>query len=106
MKCPNCGAELQTDQVKDIRFCPYCGKEMQITEEVPTTIAGAIHGLGKRYLNQQAEKELYEREHADEIAKQKKEKTKQDIKSTALWALLMLAIPFVIYILGKLAGFK
>lgn len=45
MKCTNCGAELQIDGEKRLKFCPYCGNEVK--DEDPTTWAGAVHSIAQ-----------------------------------------------------------
>lgn len=52
MKCPNCGAELQTNPDQEIRFCQYCGHKIEIVDEDPETMAGSVYRLGKQYLKQ------------------------------------------------------
>ena len=55
MNCPHCGAALEIDQLRQVRFCPYCGAEIEIKEETPDTLAGAIHGIAKTFFNQTAD---------------------------------------------------
>ena len=31
MKCEHCGATLEVDQLKQVRFCPYCGAETNVS---------------------------------------------------------------------------
>ena len=82
MKCENCGASLEVDQLKQVRFCPYCGAQIEIKEEVPETMAGALHGIAKSYFNQAADKIRYNREHASEIAEQKRKEKDEEAKRT------------------------
>ena len=72
MNCEHCGAALAIDQLRQVRFCPYCGAEIEIKEETPETMAGTIHGIAKTFFNQTADKIRYNREHAAEIAEQKR----------------------------------
>ena len=82
MKCEHCGAALEIDQLKQVRFCPYCGAEIEIKEETPETMAGAIHGIAKTFFNQTADKIRYNREHAAEIAEQKRKEKEEEAKNT------------------------
>ena len=82
MKCEHCGAALEVDQLKQVRFCPYCGAEIEIKEETPETMAGAIHGIAKTFFFQTADKIRYNREHAAEIAEQKRKEKEEEAKNT------------------------
>ena len=90
MKCENCGATLETDLLKQVKFCPYCGAEIEKEEETPTTMAGAVHGIAKFFFSQNADKIRYEREHAAEIAEQKRqEKQEEDKRSRKMMVFMM-----------------
>ena len=89
-KCANCGASLEIDQLKQVKFCPYCGAEMEMEEETPTTMAGAVHGIAKTYFNQTADKIKYNREHASEIAAAKREEKREEAKESRKMFLYMM----------------
>ena len=72
MKCANCGADLKIDQSRMLKYCPYCGKEVVMEEQVPETMTGVIGSLGRTLLSQRADQKRYEREHAREIAEEKR----------------------------------
>ena len=76
-KCANCGASLEIDQLRQVKFCPYCGAEVEIEEKTPDTMAGTVHDIAKTFFNQNADKIRYNREHAAEIAEEKR-KTKAE----------------------------
>ena len=76
MKCENCGATLQIDELKQVKFCPYCGAEIEIEQEAPTTMAGAVHEIARSFFRQSADNIRYKREHAAEIAEQRREERK------------------------------
>ena len=82
MNCPHCGAALKVDQLKQVRFCPYCGAEIEIEEKTPETMAGVVHGIAKSFFNQTADKIRYNREHASEIAEQKRKEKEEEAKRT------------------------
>ncbi len=82
MNCPHCGAALVIDQLKQVKYCPYCGAEIEIKEETPETVAGAIHGIAKTFFNQTADKIRYNRDHAAEIAEQKRREKDEEAKRT------------------------
>ena len=90
MNCPHCGAALEIDQLRQVRFCPYCGAEIEIKEETPETMAGAIHGIAKSFFNQTADKIRYNREHAAEIAEQKRKDKDAEAKRTGKMMLYMM----------------
>lgn len=102
MKCANCGAELQNGD--DVKFCPYCGNKVEIKEETPVTMAGAIHGIAKTYMKQQAEKERYEREHAAEIEERERQKRKEKERKQWLSLLGIALVPLIFWLVGKLIG--
>ena len=81
MKCSNCGADLKFDDSRMLKFCPYCGQEAEIQEQVPETMAGVIGSFGKTLLSQRAEQKRYEREHAREIAEEKRKTALEEKKS-------------------------
>ena len=80
MNCEQCGATLKIDQLKQVKYCPYCGAEVDIPEETPDTMAGTIHGIAKTFFNQTADKIRYNREHASEIAEQKRKDKEEEGK--------------------------
>ena len=108
MKCEHCGATLEVDQLKQVRFCPYCGAEIEIKEETPETMAGAIHGIAKTLFSQTADKIRYNREHAAEIAEQKRKDRAEEARNTRKMMLYMmggLAVIMTIMIVAmKLTG--
>ena len=100
MKCEHCGAALEIDQLKQVRFCPYCGAEIEIKEEAPETMAGAIHGIAKAFFNQTTDKIRYNREHAAEIAEQKrKEKAEEARHARKMMMCMMGALAVVMVIM-------
>ena len=75
IKCPNCGAPMEVIEDKEYQFCQFCGTKI-ITNpgSQPSTIAGAIYGLGKEWMKrkkemeqeeerQRKEQEEYDRQH-------------------------------------------
>ena len=108
MNCEHCGAALEIDQLKQVRFCPYCGAEIEIREETPETMAGAIHGIAKAFFSMNADKIRYNREHAAEIAEQKRKDRAEEARNTRKMMLYMmggLAVIMTIMIVAmKLTG--
>ena len=108
MKCEHCGATLKVDQLKQVRFCPYCGAEVEIEEKTPETMAGTIHGIAKALFSMTADKRRYNREHAAEIAEQKRKDRAEEAKNTRKMLLYMmggLAVILTIMIVAmKLTG--
>ena len=108
MKCEHCGATLEVDQLKQVRYCPYCGAEIEIKEETPETMAGAIHGMAKTLFGQKADKIRYNREHAAEIAEQKRKDRAEEARNSRKMLLYMmggLAVIMTIMIVAmKLTG--
>ena len=89
--CVNCGAALEIDQLRQIKHCPYCGAEVEIKDETPDTMAGTIHGIAKTFFNQTADKIRYNREHAVEIAEQRrKDKAEEARQSRKMMMYMML----------------
>ena len=77
MKCPNCGAEGNG------KFCQHCGSKMpEKPAEVPTTIAGAVHGIVTSVVGEVGKQLEYQRDHADEIAERKRKEEEQKTKET------------------------
>ena len=72
LKCDNCGAPLEVDQLEQIKFCPYCGAKVEIKTEEPTNMTGVVHDIAKSFFIQSAEKRRYQQEHAAEIAEEKR----------------------------------
>ena len=108
MNCEHCGAALEIDQLKQVRFCPYCGAEIEIREETPETMAGAIHGIAKAFFSMNADKIRYNREHAAEIAEQKRKDKEEEGRRTRKMLMCMmggLAVIMIILIVAmKLTG--
>ena len=109
MTCEHCGAALKVDQLKQVKFCPYCGAEVVLPDETPETMAGTIHGIAKSFFNQAADKIRYNREHATEIAEQKrKEKDEEAQRSRKTMMYMMGGMGVVMALLAivlKLTGF-
>lgn len=90
MKCSNCGADLKIDHSRMLKYCPYCGQEVDMEEQVPETVTGLIGILGKTLLSQRAEQKRYEREHAHEIAEEKRKTAQAEKKNmTRMFAAMM-----------------
>ena len=108
MKCEHCGATLEVDQLRQVRYCPYCGAEVEIKEETPETMTGTIHGIAKTFFNQTADKIRYNREHAAEIAEQKRKDKEEEGRRTRKMLMCMmggLAVIMIILIVAmKLTG--
>ena len=108
MNCEHCGAALEIDQLRQVRFCPYCGAEIEIKEETPETMAGAIHGIAKTFFNQTADKIRYNREHAAEIAEQKRKDKEEEGRRARKMMMCMMgglgAVTAVMVVVMKLTG--
>lgn len=108
MKCEHCGAALEVDQLRQVRFCPYCGAEIEIKEEEPATMAGTIHGIAKSFFTQQADRIRYNREHAAEIAEQKRrEKDEEARRSMKIMGYMMgglMAMAVVMMVVMRITG--
>ena len=108
MKCEHCGATLEVDQLRQVRFCPYCGAEVEIKEETPETMAGTIHGIAKTFFNQTADKIRYNREHAAEIAEQKRKDKAEEAKHSRKMMMYMMggmtAVMTIMVVVMKLTG--
>ncbi len=108
MNCEHCGAALAIDQLRQVRFCPYCGAEIEIKEETPETMAGTIHGIAKTFFNQTADKIRYNREHAAEIAEQKRKEKDEEARRSRKMMLYMMgglgAVSAVMVIVMRLTG--
>ena len=109
MNCEQCGATLKIDQLKQVKYCPYCGAEVDIPEETPDTMAGAIHGIAKTFFNQTADKIRYNREHASEIAEQKRKEKEEEGKRSRKMMLYMMGgmsvVMAIMVVVMKLTGF-
>ncbi|MBR2822380.1 MAG: hypothetical protein IKE24_01625 [Clostridia bacterium] len=81
MKCSNCGANLKVDDSRMLKYCPYCGQEVEMEEHALDTMTGIIGTFGKSLLSQRAEQKRYEREHAHEIAQEKRKTALAEKKS-------------------------
>ena len=110
MKCENCGATLQIDQLKQVKFCPYCGAEIEIEEETPTTMAGAIHGIAKSFFSQKADTIRYNREHRAEIAEEKRKEKQEEAKQSRKMMVYMmgglLVMMTIALLIGKAVGWN
>ena len=108
MKCEHCGATLEVDQLKQVRFCPYCGAEIEIKEETPETMAGAIHGIAKTFFSQTADKIRYNREHAAEIAEQKRKDKEEEARRSRKMMMCMMgslaAVTAIMVVVMRLTG--
>ena len=108
MKCEHCGAALEIDQLKQVRYCPYCGAEIEIKEETPETMAGAIHGIAKSFFNQTADKIRYNREHAVEIAEQKRKEKAEEARHARKMMMCMMgaltAVMVVMVVVMRVTG--
>ena len=82
LKCSNCGADLKIDDSRMLKYCPYCGREVEMDEQVPDTVMGVMRSFGKSLLSQRAEQKRYEREHASEIAEEKRKTTAPGAKNS------------------------
>ena len=109
MNCEHCGAALQVDQRKQVKFCPYCGAEIEIKEETPTTFAGAISGIAKGFFNQTADKIRYNREHASEIAELKRKEKEEEARRSRKMMMYMMggmgAVVTIMAVVMKITGF-
>ena len=109
MNCEHCGAALKVDQLKQVKFCPYCGAEIEIPDETPETMAGAIHGIAKSFFNQTADKIRYNREHAAEIAEQKRKDKAEEARNSRKMMVTMMSIMGVVVtvmaVVLKVTGF-
>ena len=80
----------------------------EIKEETPETMAGAIHGIAKTLFSQTADKIRYNREHAAEIAEQKRKDRAEEARNSRKMLLYMmggLAVIMTIMIVAmKLTG--
>lgn len=103
-KCANCGASLEIDQLRQVKFCPYCGAEIEIEEETPTTMAGAVHGIAKSFFNQTADKIRYNREHAAEIAEEKRETKREEARQSRKMMMCMMGIMGVVAAVLMIVG--
>lgn len=96
MKCTNCGAELQNG--KDMKFCPYCGHQVEIAQQMPETIPGAIYGVAKGVIDEVGKHLDYQRTHADEIEERKKKRERETLKQG-----FIILLVFVLLIGGIIA---
>ncbi len=108
MNCEHCGAALEIDQLRQVRFCPYCGAEIEIKEETPETMAGAIHGIAKTFFSQTADKIRYNREHASEIAEQKRKDREEEGRRARKMMMCMMGglsvVMVIMVVVMKLTG--
>ena len=108
MKCEHCGATLEVDQLKQVKFCPYCGAEVEIKEEEPKTFVGVIHGIAKTFFNQTADKIRYNRQHASEIAEQKRKDKELEARNSRKMMMYMMCgmgvIAVILFIVMKFTG--
>ena len=84
MKCSNCGANLEMDHSRMLKFCPYCGQQVELHEEAPQNVTALFSDIAKSLLSQRAEQKRFDRDHAAEISEQKRrdkaEEQKRDMK--------------------------
>ncbi len=108
MNCEHCGAALEIDQLRQVRYCPYCGAEIEIKEETPDTMAGTIHGIARAFFNQNADKIRYNREHAAEIAEQKRKEKDEEARRSRKMMVYMMGglgvVTAVMVVVMKLTG--
>ena len=91
MKCTNCGAELETGD--NAKFCPYCGCKVEVEQKIPETVPGAIYGVAKGVIDEVGKHLDYQRTHAEELEKRKKERERENLKQ-GLWILLVCVVLF------------
>lgn len=100
MKCPNCGAQMDVHPDKDFQFCSYCGTKVEKKDVPPETLAGAIYGIGKEWIKQQAKKEEQRQERIKEQEEyNRKHHTDAKIVIGCLFA--MIGMPLLLLILSK-----
>jgi len=108
MNCVNCGASLEIDQLRQIRHCPYCGAELEMKDETPDTMAGTIHGIAKTFFNQTADKIRYNREHAVEIAEQRRKDKAEEARQSRKMMMYMMggmaALMTVMVVVMRITG--
>ncbi len=80
----------------------YNVTEIEIKEEEPKTWAGAIHGIAKTFFNQAADKIRYNRQHAAEIAEQKRKDKDAEAKRSRKMMLYMMGGLAVIMVIMML----
>ena len=72
-------------------------------------MAGAIHGIAKTFFNQTADKIRYNREHASEIAEQKRKEKEEEGKRSRKMMLYMMGgmsvVMAIMVVVMKLTGF-
>ena len=106
IKCSNCGADLKIDDSRMLKYCPYCGREVEMEEQVPDTVMGVMRSFGKSLLSQRAEQKRYEREHASEIAEEKRktarEERKHMVKMLSIMMGGMTALALVMFVTMRL----
>ena len=108
MKCEHCGAPLEIDQMKQIKFCPYCGAEIEIKEEMPASMTEVVHGIANSFFIQSAEKIRYNHEYAAEIAEQKRKARQEEKQNARKMMVYMMGGLFVMMtatmLVGKIIG--
>lgn len=108
MKCSNCGADLKIDGSRMLKFCPYCGQEIEMEEKEPETMAGAISSIARSLLSQRAEQKRYEREHAHEIAEEKRKDRQDEQKHNMKMFFILMGglavIVMVLYLVMRATG--
>ena len=106
LKCSNCGADLKIDDSRMLKYCPYCGREVEMDEQVTDTVMGVMRSFGKSLLSQRAEQKRYEREHASEIAEEKRktarEERKHMVKMLSIMMGGMMALALVMFVAMRL----
>ena len=104
MKCVNCGADLIIDNSRMLKYCPYCGQEIEMEEEAPQTMAAAVSGIAKGFLSQRAEGHRYNREHAVEIAEQKRKDRAEERAHERKTMIQLMGGLMVLMIVGLIAS--
>lgn len=106
LKCSNCGADLKIDDSRMLKYCPYCGREVEMEKEGSDTVMGVMCSFGKSLLSQRAEQKRYEREHAAEIAEEKRktahEERKHMVKMLSIMMGCMTGLALIMFVAMKL----
>lgn len=84
-RCPNCGAILQLDTSKKIRYCEYCGTDFTIEDQTQTV----------RYIDEARLKEVELKERifqAEQNEREETERTRQREKRNRILIMLLIVI--------------
>lgn len=87
LKCPNCGATMEVDAKKKIRFCPYCGSADLIEESDEIKKAE----IDKDIKIHQADVDAYKERLHEET---ERHKTFWETNSEWIWITLIIVILF------------